>query len=325
MDKNERPLKVLVTGAAGFLGSNLVDFLLQKGHSVIGLDNFQSGSSKNLQHLSNHPRFEFFNHNIYCSLPALEGLDQIYNLACPASPVHYQKDPISTLNTCFLGTRNLLELARSSSIRILHTSTSEVYGDPSVHPQTEHYWGNVNSFGPRACYDEGKRVAEALCYAYREQHDIDIRIARIFNTYGPRMGASDGRVVSSFIASALAGEDLKITGDGTATRSFQFVTDCMQGLYTLMNSGYSKGPVNIGNDGEFTIERLAELVIDLVSRMTCQPRVSISHLPPLVDDPAVRRPDIALAREVLNWQPVVQLEEGLRRTIEWHINESRSD
>jgi UDP-glucuronate decarboxylase len=183
----------------------------------------------------------------------------------------------------------------------------------------------VNSFGPRACYDEGKRVAEALCYAYREQHDVDIRIARIFNTYGPRMGASDGRVVSSFIASALAGEDLKITGDGTATRSFQFVTDCMQGLYTLMNSGYSKGPVNIGNDGEFTIERLAELVIDLVSRMTCQPRVSISYLPPLVDDPTIRRPDIALAREVLNWQPVVQLEEGLRRTIEWHINESRSD
>ncbi|KAJ5776098.1 uncharacterized protein N7511_001109 [Penicillium nucicola] len=334
MDNNERPLKVLVTGAAGFLGSNLVDFLLQKGHSVIGLDNFQSGSSRNLKHLDNHPRFEFLkslmhydelSHSIYSPIPDIEGLDQIYNLACPASPVHYQKDPISTLDTCYLGTRNLLELARSKKIRILQTSTSEVYGDPSVHPQPENYWGNVNPFGPRSCYDEGKRVAEALCYAYREQHSVDIRIARIFNTYGPRMGANDGRVVSSFIASALAGENLKITGDGMATRSFQFVTDCMEGLYALMNSDYSKGPVNIGNDGEFTIERLAELVIDLVSRMTSQPRVSISHLPSPLDDPAVRRPDIALVREVLCWRPVVQLEEGLERTIQWHINENLSD
>ncbi|KAJ5317147.1 hypothetical protein N7508_001655 [Penicillium antarcticum] len=202
---------------------------------------------------------------------------------------------------------------------------SKVYGNPSVHPQPEHYWGNVNSFGPRACYDEGKRVAEALCYAYREQHDVDICIARIFNTYGPRMGANDGRVVSSFIVSALAGEDLKVTGDGSATRSFQFVTDCVEGLYTLMNSDYSQGPVNIGNDGEFTIECLAEIVIDLVSHMTCKPRVSISHLPSPLDDPTVRRPDITLAGEILHWKPVVQLEEGLRRTIAWHINESRSD
>ncbi|CAI7618145.1 unnamed protein product [Penicillium glandicola] len=201
----------------------------------------------------------------------------------------------------------------------------EVYGDPSVHPQPEHYWGNVNSFGPRACYDEGKRAAEALCYAYREQHRVDIRISRIFNTYGPRMGASDGRVVSSFVTSALAGEDVKITGDGTATRSFQYVTDCIQGLYALMHSDYSKGPVNVGNDGEFTIQQLAELVIGLVSQMTGRAEVSIAYLPPLVDDPTVRRPDITLAREVLRWEPVIRLEEGLRRTIEWHINEGRCD
>lgn len=205
------------------------------------------------------------------------------------------------------------------------TTKIEVYGDPSVHPQPEHYWGNVNSFGPRACYDEGKRAAEALCYAYREQHNVNIRVARIFNTYGPRMGASDGRVVSSFIASALASEDLKITGDGTATRSFQYVTDCTQGLYALMQSGYNKGPVNIGNDREFTIKQLAELVIVLVSQMTGVSRVSIAYLPPLVDDHMVRRPDITLAREVLHWGPVIRLEDGLRRTIEWHINDRGSD
>ncbi|KAJ5417587.1 UDP-glucuronic acid decarboxylase 1 [Penicillium crustosum] len=325
MDNKKGPFEVLVTGAAGFLGSNLVDFLLGNGHTVIGLDNFQSGFSKNLCHLENHSQFQFLKHNIQDPLPELEGIDQIYNLACPASPVHYQKDPVSTLNTCFLGTRNLLELARSRNIRILHTSTSEVYGDPSIHPQPKHYWGNVNLFGPRACYDEGKRVAEALFYAYREQHGVDIRIARIFNTYGPRMGASDGRVVSNFIASALSGDDLKITGDGKATRSFQYVTDCMQGLYALMNSDYSKGPVNIGNDREFTIQQLAELVIGLVSQMTGRCKASIAYLPPLVDDPTVRRPDITLAREVLCWGPVIRLEEGLRRTIEWHINERRSD
>ncbi|OQE47558.1 hypothetical protein PENCOP_c001G05254 [Penicillium coprophilum] len=198
---------------------------------------------------------------------------------------------------------------------------TEVYGDPTVHPQPESYWGNVNSFGPRACYDEGKRVAEALCYAYREQHNVDIRIARIFNTYGPRMRASDGRVVASFITSALAGEDLTINGDGTATRSFQYVTDCTHGLYSLMQSDYSKGPVNIGNDGEVTIQELAENVIGLVSRMTGRPPVSVAYLPALVDDPTVRRPDITLAKEVLRWAPVVQMEEGFRRTIEWHINE----
>ncbi|KGO69680.1 NAD-dependent epimerase/dehydratase [Penicillium italicum] len=201
----------------------------------------------------------------------------------------------------------------------------EVYGNPSVHPQPEHYWGNVNSFGPRACYDEGKRAAEALCYAYREQHAVDIRIARIFNTCGPRMGASDGRVVSNFITSALAGEDLKITGVGTATRSFQYVSDCTRGLYALMQSDYSKGPVNIGNDEELTIQQLAELVIGLLSQMTGQCKVSISYLPPLVDDPTVRRPDITLAREVLHWGPMIRLEDGLRRTIEWHINHRRSD
>ncbi|KAJ5772942.1 hypothetical protein N7457_007838 [Penicillium paradoxum] len=278
MDNKGSPLKVLVTGAAGFLGSNLVDFLLDHGHTVIGLDNLQNGSSQVLDHLKDHPRFEFI---------------KIYGFF----------------------TQALQNLG----------AKTEVYGNPSVHPQPEYYWGNVNPFGPRACYDEGKRAAEALCYAYREQHGVDIRIARIFNTYGPRMGPSDGRVVSSFITSALKGNDLKITGDGTTTRSFQYVTDCIKGLYTLMQSDYSQGPVNIGNDGEFTIQQLAELVIELVSQMTGRSKVAIVYSLPLVDDPMMRRPDISLAREVLCWEPVVQLEEGLRRTIEWHINQGRCD
>ncbi|BCR89877.1 UDP-glucuronic acid decarboxylase family protein [Aspergillus chevalieri] len=322
MNDVHSPKNVLVTGGAGFLGSNLIDFLLEKGYHVIGVDCFQTGSPKNLQHLEKHPRFTLINHNIQSPFEGLDRIDQIYNLACPASPIQYQKDPLSTLKTCFLGTENLLELAKARSIRILHTSTSEVYGDPQVHPQSESYWGNVNPFGPRACYDEGKRAAEALCYAYREQSKVDIRIARIFNAYGPRMRADDGRVISSFISSALAGQALRITGDGAATRSFQYVSDCVEGLYTLMNRDYDDGPVNIGNDAEITIQEVAEMTAELVSQMSGQRRVSITYHPLPVDDVRVRRPDITLAKSKLGWAPVVQLQDGLRKTIEWHIHNS---
>ncbi|KAE8372992.1 hypothetical protein BDV26DRAFT_297340 [Aspergillus bertholletiae] len=313
---------ILVTGCAGFLGSNLVDFLLEKGYHVIGVDCFQTGWLNNLQHLERDPRFTLINHNIQSPFEDLDKIDQIYNLACPASPIQYQKDPISTLRTCFLGTENLLKLARARSIRILQASTSEVYGDPQVHPQPESYWGNVNPFGPRACYDEGKRAAEALCYAYREQHQVDIRIARIFNAYGPGMKADDGRVISSFVASALAGEALRITGDGAATRSFQYVSDCVEGLYMLMNSDYGDGPVNIGNDVEVSIREVAEMTAELVSQVSGKCRVPITYHPVPVDDVRVRRPDIALAKLTLGWAPVVQLQDGLRKTIEWHIHNS---
>lgn len=284
-------------------------------------------------------------HNIQSPFAGLEKVDQIYHLACPASPIQYQSDPVSTLKTCFVGTENLLELAKARRIRILHTSTSgkyeknpplrtrlvsrgmvdiEVYGDPQVHPQSESYWGNVNPFGPRACYDEGKRVAEALCYAYREQSRLDIRIARIFNAYGPRMRANDGRVISRFISSALAGQALRITGDGAATRSFQYVSDCIEGLYMLMNSDYGDGPVNIGNDAEITIQDVAEMTAELVSQMSGQRRVPITYHPLPVDDVRVRRPDITLAKLKLGWAPVVHLQDGLRKTIEWHIQNSES-
>ncbi|KAJ5548463.1 hypothetical protein N7513_005697 [Penicillium frequentans] len=317
-------LRILVTGAAGFLGSSLVDFLLQKDHIVIGLDNLTTGSPANLRHLENHPGFTFVNQDICSLLDQHQEIDQIYNLACPASPVQYQRAPVSTLNTCFHGTQNLLELAKTRNIRILHTSTSEVYGDPLTHPQPETYWGNVNPFGPRSCYDEGKRVAEALCYAYREQYNLDIRIARIFNTYGPRMSSQDGRVISNFIASALSGDALNIYGDGLATRSFQYVTDCLEGLYRLMNSGYDAGPVNIGNDKEFTIREAADLVIELVSEMTNKPRATVSFLPKPLDDPSIRRPQVSLAKRELGWKAVVPLRDGLRKTIEWHMDQQGS-
>ncbi|KAJ5168939.1 UDP-glucuronic acid decarboxylase 1 [Penicillium canariense] len=321
MEQTVKSLRILVTGGAGFLGSNLIEYLLAQGHEVVGIDNFENVSPQNLDYVADHPRFNFVKHDIQSPLDFVGEIDQIYNLACPASPIQYQKNPVSTLRTCFIGVDNLLNLAQSRGIRILHTSTSEVYGDPHINPQPESYWGNVNPFGPRSCYDEGKRVAEALCYAYREQHGIDIRIARIFNTYGPRMSSSDGRVVSSFIAAALEGKELEITGDGTSTRSFQYVTDCVEGLVALMNSDYNNGPMNIGNDEEFTIQQLAEIVVELVVEMTGKPKVTIVHRPPVVDDPTVRRPQITLARETLRWRPTVQLREGLRKTIQWHIEQ----
>ncbi|KAJ5102452.1 UDP-glucuronic acid decarboxylase 1 [Penicillium argentinense] len=251
----------------------------------------------------------------------MKNIDQIFNLACPASPIYYQKDPISTLKTCFHGTENILDLAAEKNARILHTSTSEVYGDPQVHPQPESYWGYVNPFGARSCYDEGKRVAEALCYAYQAKYQgMEIRIARIFNTYGPRMSYSDGRVVSSFIGDALAGKEIKITGDGTATRSFQYITDCVEGLYRLMNSDYAL-PVNIGNPGEFTIREFADIVVDMIAEIG-KPRVPIIYLPRPSDDPNTRQPDITRAKEVLDWEPTVALKEGLKNTVEWHLKQS---
>ncbi|KAE8327394.1 hypothetical protein BDV39DRAFT_215090 [Aspergillus sergii] len=314
--------RILVAGAAGFLGSHLVDLLLEKGHEVIGLDNFQTGFPNNLKHLVSNAKFTLVRHDVRAPLPELPIVDQIYHLACPASPIQYQKDHIGTLDTCYRGTKSLLEFATQRKIRILFTSTSEVYGDPKVCPQPETYWGNVNPFGPRSCYDEGKRVGEALMYGYREQHGTDIRIARIFNTYGPRMAASDGRVVSSFIASALSGQPIQVTGDGSATRSFQYVSDCANGLYMLMNSNYAKGPVNIGNDNENTILQLAEMVAELVASTTNQqPKVSIKFLPAPVDDPTTRRPDNSLALKELGWKPIVSLDQGLRHTIRWHIQE----
>lgn len=319
---NLMPLRILVTGAAGFLGSHLVDLLLEKGHEVIGIDNFETGSPKNLQHLEGARKFRLINHNIQNPLDGLGlgHIDQIFNLACPASPIHYQKDPVSTLKTCFHGTENILGLANNKNARILHTSTSEVYGDPKVHPQPESYWGNVNPFGARSCYDEGKRVAEALCYAYHEKYpDLQIRIARIFNTYGPRMAHSDGRVVSSFIGDALDGQEIKITGDGTATRSFQYFTDCLNGLERLMNSDYTQ-PVNIGNPGEFSILEFAEIVAEMVSEKG-KPKVLITYLPRPSDDPKTRKPDISRAKEVLGWEPIVPLREGLEKTIQWHIEQ----
>ncbi|KAJ5287064.1 hypothetical protein N7478_002750 [Penicillium angulare] len=317
-------LRILVTGAAGFLGSHLVDFLLKKGHQVIGIDSFQTGSPANLEHLEKNSKFKLISHNIQMPLEGLglENIDQIFNLACPASPIHYQRDPISTLKTCFQGIENILELAKANKICVLHTSTSEVYGDPQVHPQPESYWGNVNPFGARSCYDEGKRVAEALCYAYQEKYpDLQIRIARIFNTYGPRMAHSDGRVVSSFIGDALAGQPIKITGDGTATRSFQYITDCVEGLYRLMNSDYA-APVNIGNPGEFKIREFAEIIVDMVAELG-MPRVPITYLPRPADDPNTRKPDITRAKEVLGWEPEVKLKDGLVETIKWHMEQSR--
>ncbi|KAL2008183.1 hypothetical protein VTN00DRAFT_8165 [Thermoascus crustaceus] len=319
-----QPMKILVTGAAGFLGSHLVDFLLNQGHEVIGLDSFQTGSPRHLKHLENNLRFKLINWNVQDELPDPPKVDQIYHLACPASPIQYQKNHVSTLATCYRGTENMLKLAKLLNARVLLSSTSEVYGDAMVSPQPETYWGNVNPFGPRSCYDEGKRVAEALCYAYKEQYAVDVRIARIFNTYGPRMSASDGRVISNFVAAALDGQDLRITGDGTATRSFQYVSDCTRGLYALMNSGYGQGPVNIGNDTEYhTILKLAEIVADVVPRVTGQSKLrsKITFHPKPVDDPVKRRPQITLAREALGWSPVVSLEEGLRETIRWHIDE----
>ena len=302
--------RTLVTGGAGFLGSFLCEKLLDQGQEVIALDNFYTGSRKNISHLLDHPSFELIRHDIV--EPILLEVDWIFNMACPASPIHYQYNPVKTVKTSVMGAINMLGLAKRVSARILQASTSEVYGDPEIHPQQESYWGSVNPIGLRSCYDEGKRVAETLMMDYHRQNQVDIKLVRIFNTYGPRMHINDGRVVSNFIVAALKEEPLEIFGDGEQTRSFCYVSDLIDVILKMMNKDDFIGPVNIGNPGEFTIRELAEKILKLTgSRSKIQVRQERS------DDPVRRRPDISLAREKLGWEPSVDLEEGLGKTIEY--------
>jgi UDP-glucuronate decarboxylase len=303
--------RILVTGGSGFLGSHLCERLLAEGANVICVDNFFSGTRHNIEHLLGHKRFELLRHDVTFAL-YIE-VDQIYNLACPASPIHYQRDPVQTTKTSVHGAINMLGLAKRVRATILQASTSEVYGDPSVHPQQEEYWGNVNPIGPRSCYDEGKRCAETLFFDYQRQHNMRIKVARIFNTYGPRMHPNDGRVVSNFIVQALLGRDITIYGDGSQTRSFCYVDDLIDGLIRLMGSADSvTGPINLGNPGEFTILELASQVLDLAGS-----RSKIVHRPLPQDDPKQRRPDISKAHDILGWAPRTALREGLGRTIEY--------
>jgi UDP-glucuronate decarboxylase len=300
---------ILVTGGAGFLGSHLCDRLLADGHDVICVDNFFTGRKENIEHLIGHPHFELMRHDV--AFPLHVEVDQVYNLACPASPVHYGYDPIQTTKTSVLGAINMLGLAKRLKCRIFQASTSEVYGDPSVHPQTEDYWGNVNPTGPRACYDEGKRCAETLFFDYRRRHNIEIKVARIFNTYGPRMDPKDGRVVSNFVVHALKGLPITIYGDGSQTRSFCYVDDLIEAFVLFMDSPADvTGPMNLGNPGEFTIKELAQLVLELTGSKS-----KLAYLPLPEDDPRQRQPDIALAQDRLGWQPSVSLREGLLSTI----------
>ena len=303
--------RTLVTGGSGFIGSHLCKRLLDMGHDVLAADNFYSSDRHNVHELLPNPRFELMRHDV--TFPLYVEVDEIYHLACPASPVYYQRDPVQTTKTCVHGSINMLGLAKRLGARILLTSTSEVYGDPAVHPQSESYWGNVNPIGIRSCYDEGKRAAETLFFDYHRQHGLPIKVARIFNTYGPRMQPDDGRVVSNFIVQALKGEPLTVFGDGSQTRSFCYIDDMVDGLISLMNSPREvTGPVNLGNPGEFTMIELAKQVIALTDS-DCE----LQHLPLPADDPVRRRPDISRAREVLGWEPAVPLSEGLARTVDY--------
>jgi UDP-glucuronate decarboxylase len=301
-------MRALVTGGAGFLGSHLCDRLINDGHEVVCLDNLFTGRKQNIAHLLDHPRFEFVRHDVID--PFKFEVDQIYNLACPASPPQYQYNPIKTIKTSVMGAINCLGLAKRVKGRVLQASTSEVYGDPDVHPQPESYWGHVNPIGRRSCYDEGKRCAETLFFDYHRENRVDIRVIRIFNTYGPRMHESDGRVVSNFVVQALRGEEITIYGDGSQTRSFCYVDDLIEGFVRFMAQTETVGPMNLGNPGEFTMLELAELTAKLIGGSS-----KIVHKPLPADDPRQRRPDIGLARRVLGWEPTVDLEEGLRRTI----------
>jgi len=303
--------QILITGGAGFLGSHLCDRLIGDGHDVICVDNFFTGTKRNIEHLIAHPRFELVRHDV--TFPLYIEVDEIYNLACPASPIHYQHDPVQTTKTSVHGAINMLGLAKRLRCKIFQASTSEVYGDPTMHPQREEYWGNVNPIGPRSCYDEGKRCAETLFFDYHRQHGLDIKVARIFNTYGPRMHPNDGRVVSNFIVQALRAEDITIYGNGEQTRSFCYVDDLIEGFVRLMSTpkGFT-GPVNLGNSGEFTMKQLAQLVLELTGSKS---KIVYQTLP--ADDPRQRQPDTTLAREKLQWQPTVDLREGLSKTIRY--------
>ncbi|MBD1425038.1 UDP-glucuronic acid decarboxylase family protein [Sphingobacterium arenae] len=300
--------RILVSGGAGFIGSHLCERLLREGNEVLCLDNFFTGAKSNVVHLLNDPYFELIRHDV--TEPFLAEVDQIYNLACPASPLHYQYNAIKTIKTSVMGAIHMLGLAKRTHARILQASTSEIYGNPTVHPQEENYWGNVNPIGIRSCYDEGKRCAETLFMDYHRQHQVDIKIVRIFNTYGPRMHPQDGRVVSNFVVQALQGGDITIYGDGTQTRSFQYVDDLVDGMIKMMASDDFIGPVNMGNPHEFTILQLAEKVIELTNSTS-----KIKFMPLPMDDPKQRQPDIGLAKEVLDWTPTIQLEKGLLNTI----------
>ena len=304
--------RILITGGAGFVGSHLCEYLLDKGNEVICLDNFFTGKKQKIIHLLDHPYFELVRHDV--TMPYYIEVDEIYNLACPASPIHYQFNPIKTIKTSVMGAINMLGLAKRIRAKILQASTSEVYGDPDEHPQTEQYWGNVNPIGIRSCYDEGKRCAESLFVNYHKQNDVRIKIVRIFNTYGPKMEPDDGRVVSKFIIQALKNKDITIFGDGTQTRSFQYISDLLEGMFRMMSTEDSfTGPVNIGNSGEYTMIGLAREIIDLTGSGS-----KICYLPLPEDDPIQRQPDISLAREKLNgWEPVVGLRDGLKRTIDY--------
>jgi len=301
--------RILITGGGGFIGSHLSERLLEQGHEVLCVDNFFTGRKSNIAHLFDNPRFELVRHDV--THPLFVEVDRIYNLACPASPIHYQFDPVQTTKTCVMGAINMLGLAKRLRVPILQASTSEVYGDPLVHPQPEGYWGNVNPLGPRSCYDEGKRCAETLFFDYHRQHRVPIKVVRIFNTYGPRMHPSDGRVVSNFVVQALRGAPITVFGEGHQTRSFCYVDDLVLGLQAMMATGAAiTGPVNLGNADEFTIRQLADLVVDLSGS-----RSKLVHAPLPVDDPRQRRPDIALAEQLLDWRPTVPLREGLMKTI----------
>ncbi len=304
-------MKIILTGAAGFLGSHISDKLIDAGHSVIGLDDLSTGSLQNLEHLLENPKFNFFEHDV--REPILIKGDAILNFACPASPIHYQADPVRTIETNFLGIINMLHLAKKLGIPLVQASTSEVYGDPTISPQPESYWGNVNPIGIRSCYDEGKRAAETLCFDYRRQYGVDARVIRIFNTYGPRMAVGDGRVVSNFIVQAISGQDLTVYGEGKQTRSFCFATDLVDGIYKMLTSTkLIDAPINLGNPREFTMLELAETVIKLTGSSS-----SIVHKELPQDDPQQRKPDISRAKEVLGWEPTIELEEGVQRTIEY--------
>ena len=306
--------RVLVTGGAGFLGSHLCERLLNDGSDVLCLDNFYSGTKDNVTHLLNNPHFELIRHDV--TFPLYVEIDEIYNLACPASPIHYQWDPVQTTKTSVHGAINMLGLAKRTKAKILQASTSEVYGDPEVHPQKENYWGHVNPIGIRSCYDEGKRCAETLFFDYHRQYNLSIKVVRIFNTYGPRMHPNDGRVVSNFIVQALRGENITIYGDGTQTRSFCYVDDLIEGLVRMMNtSDEITGPINVGNPNEFTIKQLAETILKMVGGKS---KLVLKPLPQ--DDPKQRQPNITLARETLNWEPQVNLEKGLGETINYFKN-----